>query len=59
MIYEYSCDNCGYEWETEQSIKDKAHKKCPKCKKMKAKRLISGGGSFILLGSKWASSGYS
>jgi putative FmdB family regulatory protein len=59
MTYEYLCESCGHEWEVDQSIKDLPKKKCPKCKKLKAKRLISKNGSFILTGSGWSNSGYS
>ena len=39
--YEYKCEDCGHEWELEQSIKDEPIKVCPSCKKEKAQRLIS------------------
>lgn len=50
--YEYGCDACGNEWELEQRISEDPVKKCPKCGKMKARRMISGG-NFILKGSGW------
>jgi putative FmdB family regulatory protein len=50
--YEYGCEACGNEWELEQRISEDPIKKCPKCKKAKARRLISGG-NFILKGSGW------
>jgi putative FmdB family regulatory protein len=56
--YEYSCDNCGHEFERQQRITEKALKKCPKCSKDKARRMI-GGGSFILKGGGWESDLYS
>ena len=59
MIYEYMCESCEHEWEEEQKITDERIEECPKCKELTAKRLISDGGNFILIGSKWASSGYS
>ena len=59
MTYEYVCEGCNHEWEVEQKITDPPLKLCPKCKKKRAKRLISGGTSFILKGGGWASSGYS
>jgi len=58
MTYEYICVACAYEWEEDQSIKDKPIKICPSCKEKKAKRLISKGGSFILKGGGWAATGY-
>lgn len=42
-IYEHLCETCKHEWEEEYSIKDDPPKKCPKCGKESAKRLISGG----------------
>lgn len=59
MTYEYLCLACNFAWEAEQSITEKALKKCPKCRKNKAKRLISGGTGFTLEGGGWASEGYS
>ena len=56
--YDYSCDNCGHEFEREQRITEKPLKKCPKCGKDKARRMIAGGG-FILKGGGWESDLYS
>lgn len=56
MIYEYCCEACNYEWESEHKITDPPEKICPKCKEEKAKRLISKS-SFILLGKGWFNSG--
>jgi len=56
--YHYSCDNCGHEFEREQRITENAIKKCPDCGKLKARRMISGGG-FILKGGGWESDLYS
>jgi len=56
--YSYSCDNCGHEFEREQRITETPIKKCPKCGKLKARRMISGGG-FILKGGGWESDLYS
>ena len=56
--YDYSCDNCGHEFEREQRITEDPIKKCPKCGKMKARRMI-GGGNFILKGGGWESDLYS
>jgi len=49
--YEYQCDACQHQWEEFQSIKAAATRKCPACKKLKAKRLISAGGGLIFKGS--------
>lgn len=50
--YEYGCEACGHGWELEQRISEDPVKKCPKCKKPKARRLISGA-NFILKGGGW------
>lgn len=59
MTYEYKCRTCNHEWQKDQKITAKPLKRCPKCKKNKAYRLISGGAGFQLLGSGWASDLYS
>jgi putative FmdB family regulatory protein len=50
--YEYGCEACGHEWELEQRITESPVKDCPKCRKKKARRLISGG-NFMLKGEGW------
>jgi len=62
-IYLYICETFNREFETQHSIKEEL-KECPLCKEAnlpthQPKRLISGGTSFQLMGSGWASSGYS
>src|SRR5437667_442487 len=49
--YEYACEACGHAFEEFQSIKAKPTTVCPKCKKKKVKRLISGGAGFLFKGS--------
>lgn len=56
--YEYKCLSCNHTWDCEQKMSDPALKKCPKCKKNKAQRQISGGLGFQLLGSGWAKDNY-
>lgn len=51
-VYEYQCTACQHEFEREQRISEAAIKKCPKCGKAKAKRLISRT-SFVLKGGGW------
>lgn len=58
MTYEYACSACGNEWEAEQSIREAPLKKCPKCGKNQAKRMISRGAGFILKGGGWYADGY-
>jgi putative FmdB family regulatory protein len=56
--YDYSCDNCGHEFERQQRITEDPIKKCPECGKLKARRMIAGG-NFILKGGGWESDLYS
>ncbi|MGD8825749.1 MAG: zinc ribbon domain-containing protein [Myxococcales bacterium] len=56
--YVYTCDSCSHEFEREQRITEKPIKKCPRCGKLKARRMIGGGG-FILKGGGWESDLYS
>jgi len=58
MTYEYLCLACGHEWELEQPITAAPRKRCPKCGRPKAKRLVSGGVGFTLKGSGWSKDGY-
>ena len=48
--YDYRCDACEHEWELFQSIKAEPEKKCPACKKKKARRLIGAGAGLIFKG---------
>ena len=57
MTYEYFCESCKHEWDHEAKISDDPLKVCPKCKKKTAKRLISGGTGFQLIGNGWFKSG--
>ena len=36
--YDYECGACNHKWELFQSIKAEPEKKCPVCKKKKARR---------------------
>ncbi|KPK49507.1 MAG: hypothetical protein AMJ63_16480 [Myxococcales bacterium SG8_38_1] len=56
--YDYACDACDHEFERQQRITEKPLKKCPKCGKNQARRMIGGGG-FILKGGGWESDLYS
>ena len=56
--YEYSCEKCGHEFEREQRITSEPIRRCPKCRSLKAKRMISVT-SFILKGGGWYSDLYS
>lgn len=59
MTYEYLCTACGHQWEADQSITAQALKDCPKCKKAKAQRQVSGGTGFVLKGGGWYADLYS
>ena len=56
--YEYACAACGHKFEEFQSIMSKPIKRCPKCKKNKVQRLISGGAGFIFKGSGFYETDY-
>lgn len=56
--YVYECSVCGYHFEKFQSITEKPLRKCPACKKNKAKRLISGGGGVLFKGSGFYQTDY-
>lgn len=49
--YDYACDACKHTWEEFQPITAKPTKKCPNCKKQKAKRLIGAGAGLLFKGS--------
>src|SRR5947209_8641807 len=56
--YEYECPACDHKWEQYQSITAEPIKKCPKCGKNKARRLIGTGSSFIFKGSGFYTTDY-
>ncbi|MCP4676000.1 MAG: zinc ribbon domain-containing protein [Deltaproteobacteria bacterium] len=57
-IYEYHCNACDHEFEVMQKITEGPIRKCEKCGRLKAKRMISQT-SFILKGSGWYVTDYS
>lgn len=57
MTYEYECKVCGHSWEQEQKITDPPEVECPDCHRPEAKRLVSGGVGFRLVGDGWFKSG--
>ena len=59
MKYDYKCNNCFYEFEIKQSMKDDACAICPKCNSETRNRIITGGSGFLLQGGGWYSDGYS
>ena len=48
-IYQRECD-CGYKSETREPITSKRSVKCPKCGRMRLKKLIGKGAMFNLKG---------
>lgn len=56
--YDYQCDACNHTFEEWQSFKDDELTKCPKCKKKKLRRLISGGAALIFKGSGFYETDY-
>ena len=56
--YEYECDACGHAFEEFQRMSDPAIRKCPKCRKLKVRRLISGGAGVIFKGSGFYETDY-
>ena len=49
--YDYVCSQCDHEWEYFQRMKAKPIRKCPRCGKLSAKRLIGAGAGIIFKGS--------
>ncbi|HPD17415.1 MAG TPA: zinc ribbon domain-containing protein [Planctomycetota bacterium] len=49
--YEYECQACGASFERFQSITEEPIRRCPKCRRAKARRLISAGGGLLFKGS--------
>src|ERR1700741_4471473 len=56
--YEYRCNACDHQWDEFQSIMAEPTKKCPKCRKAKAERIISAGGAVIFKGSGFYQTDY-
>jgi putative FmdB family regulatory protein len=56
--YEYACTGCQHRFEEWQSFKDETLTTCPKCKKKKLQRLISGGAAIIFKGSGFYETDY-
>ena len=49
--YDYVCKGCGHRSERFESINDGGPKKCPKCGKKKARRMLGTGAGLIFKGS--------
>ncbi|MBS3733477.1 MAG: zinc ribbon domain-containing protein [Phycisphaerae bacterium] len=56
--YDYECQACGHAFEKFQSITARPVRKCPKCGRNKAKRLIGTGAGVIFKGSGFYQTDY-
>ncbi len=56
--YEYQCSHCGQITEIFQSITEPPRRKCPRCGKMKLKRLLGTGAGVIFKGSGFYQTDY-
>jgi putative FmdB family regulatory protein len=56
--YDYECKACHHRWELFQSIKAEPEKKCPKCGKRQAERVIGPGAGIIFKGSGFYQTDY-
>ena len=56
--YDYTCENCGYEFEQFQPITARPLRKCPECGKTSLKRLIGSGSGLIFKGSGFYETDY-
>jgi putative FmdB family regulatory protein len=56
--YEYQCDACNHNFDEFQSITESPLKKCPKCGKLKLRRLFGTGAGFLFKGSGFYQTDY-
>ncbi|MHC4982476.1 MAG: FmdB family zinc ribbon protein [Planctomycetota bacterium] len=56
--YDYECEACGYSFERFQPISQRAIRKCPKCGRLKVRRLIGAGGGILFRGSGFYQTDY-
>ncbi|HEX3727584.1 MAG TPA: zinc ribbon domain-containing protein [Pirellulales bacterium] len=56
--YDYVCDNCGHKFELFQSISEPVERKCPKCKRLKLRRLFGTGAAIVFKGSGFYQTDY-
>jgi putative FmdB family regulatory protein len=56
--YEYHCDACEHNFDEFQSINDPPLKKCPKCGKLKLRRVFGAGAAIIFKGSGFYQTDY-
>ena len=56
--YEYKCGHCEHKLEAFQSISAKPLRKCPKCGKLRLRRLIGAGAALLFKGSGFYATDY-
>ena len=56
--YDYECDACGHTFELFQSMSAPLEKKCPKCGKLKLRRLFGTGAAVVFKGSGFYQTDY-
>lgn len=56
--YDYVCDACAHEFELFQPITAKPERRCPKCKKLKLRRLFGTGAAVMFKGSGFYTTDY-
>jgi putative FmdB family regulatory protein len=56
--YEYQCDACEHNFDEFQSFSDPPLKKCPRCGKLKLRRVFGAGGAVIFKGSGFYQTDY-
>jgi len=56
--YDYKCENCGHKFEIFQTITKASKRKCPKCGKLRLKRLIGSGSGIIFKGTGFYATDY-
>lgn len=56
--YDYECNACGHEFELFQSISEPVKRKCPKCSKLKLRRLFGTGAAVVFKGSGFYETDY-
>lgn len=56
--YEYECAACGHTWEDFQQITENPKRRCPECKRLKAKRLIGTGAAVLFRGAGFYETDY-
>jgi putative FmdB family regulatory protein len=56
--YDYECDACEHEFELFQGINDPVQRKCPKCGKLKLRRLFGTGAAVVFKGSGFYTTDY-